>query len=72
MAAPTRREHARARRTLGQNFLADPGRARRLAELAVPEPGTLVYEVGAGRAGPPPMLTWRDKPENCFPPPVCS
>jgi 23S rRNA (adenine-N6)-dimethyltransferase len=49
MAAPTRREHARARRTLGQNFLADPGRARRLAELAVPEPGTLVYEVGAGR-----------------------
>jgi len=49
MAAPTRREHARARRTLGQNFLADPAQARRLAALAVPEPGTLVYEVGAGR-----------------------
>jgi len=49
MAAPTRREHARARRTLGQNFLADPAQARRIAALAVPGPGTLVYEVGAGR-----------------------
>jgi 23S rRNA (adenine-N6)-dimethyltransferase len=44
-----RREHARARRTLGQNFLADPEAARRLADAAVPGPDALLYEVGAGR-----------------------
>jgi 23S rRNA (adenine-N6)-dimethyltransferase len=49
MAAPTRREHSRARRTLGQNFLADPVWARRLASLAVQDQDLLVYEVGAGR-----------------------
>ncbi|WP_433360468.1 23S ribosomal RNA methyltransferase Erm [Actinoplanes sp. CA-142083] len=49
MAAPTRREHSRARRTLGQNFLADPAWARRLASLAVQDQDLVVYEVGAGR-----------------------
>jgi 23S rRNA (adenine-N6)-dimethyltransferase len=49
MAAPSRREHTRARRALGQNFLADPAAARWLAETAVPDPRALVYEVGAGR-----------------------
>jgi 23S rRNA (adenine-N6)-dimethyltransferase len=47
--AGLRREHGRARRVYGQNFLADPGVARLLAGLAVTDPGTLVYEVGAGR-----------------------
>jgi 23S rRNA (adenine-N6)-dimethyltransferase len=49
MATPLRREHARARRTLGQNILADPAFARRLAELAIHDQDLLVYEVGAGR-----------------------
>jgi 23S rRNA (adenine-N6)-dimethyltransferase len=49
MATPTRREHSRARRTLGQNFLADPAWARRLASLAVQDQDLVVYEVGAGR-----------------------
>lgn len=44
-----RREHARARRAFGQNFLADPAAARRLAELAVVHPGLPLHEVGAGR-----------------------
>jgi len=49
MATPTRREHSRARRTLGQNFLADPAWARRLAQAAVEDQDLPVYEVGAGR-----------------------
>ncbi|MEV6305325.1 rRNA adenine N-6-methyltransferase family protein [Actinoplanes sp. NPDC051861] len=44
-----RREHARARRAYGQNFLADPSIARRLADLAVTVPDVPVFEVGAGR-----------------------
>ncbi|MEU4428855.1 ErmE/ErmH/ErmO/ErmR family 23S rRNA (adenine(2058)-N(6))-methyltransferase [Actinoplanes sp. NPDC024001] len=44
-----RREHSRARRAFGQNFLTDPAAARLLAEAAVTDPGTTVYEVGAGR-----------------------
>ena len=48
-SSPIRREHARARRTLGQNFLADPQAAQRIAEAAVPGRNALVYEVGAGR-----------------------
>jgi 23S rRNA (adenine-N6)-dimethyltransferase len=49
MATPTRREHSRARRTLGQNFLADPAWVRRLASLAVEDQDLAVSEVGAGR-----------------------
>ncbi|WP_433307243.1 ErmE/ErmH/ErmO/ErmR family 23S rRNA (adenine(2058)-N(6))-methyltransferase [Actinoplanes sp. CA-030573] len=45
----TRHEHARSRRTLGQNFLADPAAIRRLADAAAPGPDTLLYEIGAGR-----------------------
>jgi 23S rRNA (adenine-N6)-dimethyltransferase len=48
MALP-RREHARARRAFGQNFLSDPQAVRRLAAVAGIRPGDLVYEVGAGR-----------------------
>jgi len=48
MALP-RREHARARRAFGQNFLSDPRQVRRLAAVAGIRPGDLVYEVGAGR-----------------------
>lgn len=48
MAFP-RREHARARRAFGQNFLTDPRAVRRLVTLAGIRPGDLVYEVGAGR-----------------------
>ena len=48
MAFP-RREHARARRAFGQNFLSDPQAVRRLAAVAGIRPGDLVYEVGAGR-----------------------
>ncbi|WP_229074606.1 ErmE/ErmH/ErmO/ErmR family 23S rRNA (adenine(2058)-N(6))-methyltransferase, partial [Actinoplanes sp. DH11] len=44
-----RREHARARRAHGQNFLADAAIARRIADLAVLDPETPVLEVGAGR-----------------------
>ncbi|MEU4694696.1 23S ribosomal RNA methyltransferase Erm [Actinoplanes sp. NPDC023714] len=44
-----RREHARARRAYGQNFLADSSAARLIADIAVADPGMLVYEVGAGR-----------------------
>ncbi|BBH70543.1 23S rRNA (adenine(2058)-N(6))-methyltransferase Erm(O) [Actinoplanes sp. OR16] len=46
---PLRREHARARRAYGQNFLADPATARRLADLATIDPDIPAYEVGAGR-----------------------
>jgi 23S rRNA (adenine-N6)-dimethyltransferase len=48
MALP-RREHARARRAFGQNFLSDPQAVRRLVAIAGIRPGDLVYEVGAGR-----------------------
>jgi 23S rRNA (adenine-N6)-dimethyltransferase len=48
MALP-KREHARARRAFGQNFLSDPQAVRRLATVAGIRPGDLVYEVGAGR-----------------------
>jgi 23S rRNA (adenine-N6)-dimethyltransferase len=44
-----RREHARARRAFGQNFLSDPRAVRRLVAVAGIRPGDLVYEVGAGR-----------------------
>jgi 23S rRNA (adenine-N6)-dimethyltransferase len=44
-----RREHARVRRILGQNLLADPAAVRRLADAAAPEKGELILEVGAGR-----------------------
>ncbi len=37
-----------ARRSLGQNFVADPGVVRRVAAAAVPEAGTPVLEVGPG------------------------
>jgi 23S rRNA (adenine-N6)-dimethyltransferase len=47
--ASPRREHARARRVLGQNLLADPAAVRRLAGAAALRPGDLVLEVGAGR-----------------------
>jgi 23S rRNA (adenine-N6)-dimethyltransferase len=47
----TRREHGRSRRALGQNLLADPFVARGLADAAVPGPGSLIYEIGAGRGG---------------------
>jgi 23S rRNA (adenine-N6)-dimethyltransferase len=48
MALP-RREHARARRAFGQNFLSDPQAVRRLVAVAGIRPDDLVYEVGAGR-----------------------
>lgn len=44
-----RREHGRARRAFGQNFLADAAAAGRIADAADLDPDTLVYEVGAGR-----------------------
>ncbi len=37
-----------AKRAFGQNFLADPGIARRIAEAAVPEGTALALEIGAG------------------------
>jgi len=37
-----------ARRALGQNFLVDPGVARRIVEVAGVAPGDLVIEVGPG------------------------
>jgi len=37
-----------ARRSLGQNFLVDPGRAERLVTLAGVEPGDTVLEIGTG------------------------
>jgi 16S rRNA (adenine1518-N6/adenine1519-N6)-dimethyltransferase len=37
-----------ARRSLGQNFLVDPGRAARLVTLAGVEPGDTVLEIGTG------------------------
>jgi 23S rRNA (adenine-N6)-dimethyltransferase len=46
-------EHARTRRILGQNFLADPIAVRTIVKAADLPPGGLVYEVGAGRG----MLT---------------
>ena len=48
MALP-RREHARARRAFGQNFLSDPAAVRRLVAAAELRDDDLVYEVGAGR-----------------------
>ncbi|WP_442875153.1 ErmE/ErmH/ErmO/ErmR family 23S rRNA (adenine(2058)-N(6))-methyltransferase [Actinoplanes sp. NBC_00393] len=44
-----RREHNRARRVFGQNFLFDPAAARLIADTAVIDPDIPVYEVGAGR-----------------------
>ncbi|MCY1141168.1 ErmE/ErmH/ErmO/ErmR family 23S rRNA (adenine(2058)-N(6))-methyltransferase [Actinoplanes sp. Pm04-4] len=44
-----RREHARARRILGQNLLADQSAVRELADVAAPAEGELILEVGAGR-----------------------
>jgi 16S rRNA (adenine1518-N6/adenine1519-N6)-dimethyltransferase len=42
-------EHGlRPARALGQNFLADPNTARRIARLANVEPGDRVLEIGAG------------------------
>ncbi|HEX9621437.1 MAG TPA: 16S rRNA (adenine(1518)-N(6)/adenine(1519)-N(6))-dimethyltransferase RsmA [Polyangiaceae bacterium] len=38
----------RAKKAFGQNFLADANVARRIAEIAVPEPGGSVIEIGAG------------------------
>jgi 16S rRNA (adenine1518-N6/adenine1519-N6)-dimethyltransferase len=38
----------RAKRSFGQNFLTDSGQAARIAQLAVPEPGGTVVEIGAG------------------------
>ncbi|AGZ38919.1 ErmE/ErmH/ErmO/ErmR family 23S rRNA (adenine(2058)-N(6))-methyltransferase [Actinoplanes friuliensis] len=48
MALP-RREHARTRQAFGQNFLSDTAAVRRVVTAAGPQPGDLVYEVGAGR-----------------------
>ncbi|HVM40380.1 MAG TPA: 16S rRNA (adenine(1518)-N(6)/adenine(1519)-N(6))-dimethyltransferase RsmA, partial [Acidimicrobiia bacterium] len=42
------RHGMRASRALGQNFLADPNTARRIARLAEIEPGDAVVEVGPG------------------------
>jgi 23S rRNA (adenine-N6)-dimethyltransferase len=44
-----RHEHARARRALSQNFLADPIAICRVADAAELTPDDLVFEVGAGR-----------------------
>uniref|UniRef100_UPI003F6948E3 23S ribosomal RNA methyltransferase Erm n=1 Tax=Paractinoplanes polyasparticus TaxID=2856853 RepID=UPI003F6948E3 len=44
-----RREHARVRRILGQNLLADHAAVRELADVAAPAEGELILEVGAGR-----------------------
>ena len=44
-----RNEHVRTRRAFGQNFLADPRAVRAMVTAAEIKPGTLVYEVGAGR-----------------------
>src|SRR5690606_12457989 len=38
----------RPKRSFGQNFLADAHIARRIAALALPEPGVEVLELGAG------------------------
>ncbi len=38
----------RPKRSFGQNFLADANIAARIAELATPEPGLAVVEIGAG------------------------
>ncbi len=43
-----RRRGLVAKKSFGQNFLVDPGTARRIAELAVPIPGGTVVEIGAG------------------------
>ncbi|MET0421035.1 MAG: 16S rRNA (adenine(1518)-N(6)/adenine(1519)-N(6))-dimethyltransferase RsmA [Acidimicrobiia bacterium] len=40
--------HLDAKRSLGQNFLADPNTARRIANLAAVEPGDDVLEIGPG------------------------
>jgi 23S rRNA (adenine-N6)-dimethyltransferase len=42
-------EHARTRRALSQNFLADPIAIRRILDAAELAPDDLVFEVGAGR-----------------------
>ncbi|WP_432038369.1 ErmE/ErmH/ErmO/ErmR family 23S rRNA (adenine(2058)-N(6))-methyltransferase [Streptomyces cucumeris] len=47
--APRRHPRDRARRTLSQNFLADPGSVARLVRAARPGPGDLLVEVGAGK-----------------------
>ncbi|MBM2616654.1 ErmE/ErmH/ErmO/ErmR family 23S rRNA (adenine(2058)-N(6))-methyltransferase [Actinoplanes sp. LDG1-06] len=44
-----RREHARVRRILGQNLLADPAAIRHVVDAASPVDGELILEVGAGR-----------------------
>ncbi|WP_448333593.1 ErmE/ErmH/ErmO/ErmR family 23S rRNA (adenine(2058)-N(6))-methyltransferase [Streptomyces sp. DSM 41534] len=46
---PRRTERDRARRTYGQNFLADPGAVARVVRAARPGPGDLLVEVGAGK-----------------------
>ncbi|MBL1099938.1 ErmE/ErmH/ErmO/ErmR family 23S rRNA (adenine(2058)-N(6))-methyltransferase [Streptomyces sp. 205] len=47
--APRRTARDRARRTLSQNFLADPGAVARVVRAARPGPGDLLVEVGAGK-----------------------
>jgi 23S rRNA (adenine-N6)-dimethyltransferase len=49
MAHHHRHEHARTRRAFGQNFLTDPRAVRAMVTAAEIKPGSLVYEVGAGR-----------------------
>lgn len=41
--------HARAKRSLGQNFLVDPNQQRRIVAAVAPGPRTVVLEIGPGR-----------------------
>jgi 16S rRNA (adenine1518-N6/adenine1519-N6)-dimethyltransferase len=41
--------HARAKRSLGQNFLVDPNLQRRIVAAVEPGPATAVLEIGPGR-----------------------
>lgn len=41
--------HARAKRSLGQNFLVDPNLQRRIVAAVEPGPATVVLEIGPGR-----------------------
>ncbi len=43
-----KREGLRARHSLSQNFLADPDVLQSILDLAAPEPGSRVLEVGPG------------------------
>ncbi|MEU8826621.1 ErmE/ErmH/ErmO/ErmR family 23S rRNA (adenine(2058)-N(6))-methyltransferase [Streptomyces sp. NPDC048636] len=47
--APRRTARDQARRTLSQNFLADPGAVARVVDAAQPRPDDLLVEVGAGK-----------------------